>query len=165
MQIEQILSNELQLGQQLNRSVVDDRANFALLLALMSSDIEDQAQFHLEANNDNQPDSFQQALRARLEVPELQALVADGCGEQQSLLTGRIASEQGLLDARLRHCIIPEPLSFELGKKHGIAGEIFDNLDPMTAKKFSGDYEPDAIAKILPDAIIARQQNYSANLI
>jgi len=147
MQVEQIICNELQLGQQLNKSVVEDRANFALLLSLMSQDIEDQAQFHLAADKDDLSDSFQLALRVQFEVPQLQPLVADSSGELQSLNSGRVASEHGLLDARLRHCIAPEPLSFDLGKKFGIASEIYENLDIMAAKKFSGEYQPESIAQ------------------
>lgn len=164
MQVEQILSNELQLGPQLNKSVVDDRANFALLLALMSQDVEDQAQFHFGANKIQLTDSSQLSLRSTLEVPRQQALIANGMGEQQSLNLGRIASERQH-DARLLHCIAPEPLSFELGKTRGIASEVFENLDYMTAKKFSGQYKAESIPTLVPDDIIAQQQNYAAQLI
>lgn len=163
MQIERILSNELQLGQQLNTSVVDDRANFSLLLALMSQDVQDQAQFHLESNKQQavQSDS---SLQDQFPVPTQQPLVSDLSGEVQSLEGGELANTHGLVAARLRHCLTPEPLSFELGKKHGIAADVFENMDLMTARRFSGEYQSTEIERIIPDIIIGQQQTYAAAL-
>lgn len=166
MQIERILSNELQLGQQLNTSVVDDRANFSLLLALMSQDVQDQAQFHLESYNHQQDvqSKSNSSLQDQFPVPPQQPLVSDQTGEVQSLEAGELVNTHGLVAARLRHCLTPEPLSFELGKKHGIAADVFDNMELMTARRFSGEYQSTEIERIIPDIIIGQQQNYAATL-
>jgi len=164
MQIERILSNELQLGQQLNSSVVNDRANFSLLLALMSQDVQDQAQFHLASNTTIASTDDKPSLADEFSVPSPQPLISDFEGETQSLECGLLAKEQGLLAARLRHCLAPEPLSFELGKKHGIAADVFDSLDVITAQRFTGDYQTQQFERLIPDVVIGQQQNYAAAL-
>jgi len=164
MQIERILSNELQLGQQLSSSVVDDRANFSLLLSLMSQDVQDQAQFHLASNKQSPATDTEHLLSDEFSVPPTQPLVSDLAGEIQSLECGLLAKEHGLLAARLRHCLTPEPLSFDLDKKHGIAADVFDNLDVITAQRFIGEYQPQQFERLMPDVVIGQQQNYAAAL-
>ena len=165
MQIEQIVSNELHLGQQLNKSVENDRANFALLLALMSGDVEDQAQFHLQSNAATDVDCHSTSLRDQFEVPPLQTLVADPLGELQSLKCTQMINDRGLQDIRLSHCLNPEPLSFELGKKHGIDSDVVDNMGLSALRKFTSQPSQPLIEQLIPDSIIALQQNYSAQLV
>ncbi|WP_299794640.1 VC2046/SO_2500 family protein [uncultured Shewanella sp.] len=74
MQPGKILVNETQLGSRLNRAVDSDRrGEFALLLALLSTDARDMAQFQL---NDKALTS-DAALRAKFELPSEECLVAD----------------------------------------------------------------------------------------
>ena len=164
MQIEQIVSNELHLGQQLNKSVENDRANFALLLALMSGDVEDQAQFHLQSDTPVTENEIA-PLRDQFEVPPLQTLVADPLGELQSLKCTQMINDSGLLDVRLSHCLNPEPLSFTLGKKHGVDSDVVDNRGLSTLRKFTSQPSQPLIEQLIPDSIIALQQNYSAQLV
>ena len=164
MPIESIISNELQLGQQLNHSVVGERAKFALLLALMSPNVEEQAQFHLVSNRDVIDNQGTPNLAHQFKVARAQALVSDDEGELQSLQTGQLAIEHSVIDARFKHCLNPEPLSFKLDKTQGIERDVFDNLDFVAARKLSGHYHIDPIEKVVVNDLIERQQTYAAQL-
>jgi len=163
MTVASLLTSELQLGQQLNRSVeAGDQADFALLLALLSEDVCEQDQFHFSAQTfvDDKP-----SLQDSLEVPRAQHLSAQEIDEDQSLALGKLAQEQGMLAARLSHCLNPEALSFSLDKSHDIDTQVFDNLGVHCAANFTGKTVAKHTPKIDLSSVLSAQQNYSAQLV
>jgi len=163
MQVASLVTSELQLGQQINRSVeTGERANFALLLALLSEDVAEQDQFHFEqGDNAIEADS----LLSSIDIPRAQHLIGNEQDEAQSLALGKLAQEQGTLAVRLSHCINPEALSFDLDKKYGIDTQVFDNLNMYSATKLSGETVARPTPKIDLVSVVATQQHYSAALI
>jgi len=74
MQPSDILINEIQLGSRLNRAVDGDRrGEFALLLALLSTDASDMAQFHIKDNGL----TLNAELRAKFDLPVEETLISD----------------------------------------------------------------------------------------
>jgi len=165
MTIASLVTSELQLGQQLNRSIeTGDGADFSLLLAMLSKDVCDQDQFHFE-----QQQSKLQFGSVIPEVGRAQHLVGSEDDEGQSLALGQLAQEQGVLAVRLSHCLNPEALSFKLDRRHDIDTQVFDNLDSHTAAKFVGQLNEKSSPKITPKINLANllnaQQQYAACLI
>ena len=165
MQVEQILASELTLGQKLNNSVkLGNRANFDLLLSMLSPDVCEQSQFHL-ASQESQSVSDVQSLRQQFQLPRAQHLNAGSDDELQSLALAKVAQEQGMLSARLSHCINPEALSFSLDKRCGLDRQVFDNLDKHCVAKFNPNTAPELPKNIDIVDILARQQDYLAELV
>ncbi len=165
MLVGDLLTSELQLGQQLNQSVAgDQRADFSLLLAMLSSDICDQSQFHINEPQKSNTDSPETDLWKKFELPAAQKLVATSDDGQYSLDVGKLASDQGIVAARLAHCLNPEPMCYQLDRKHNIDSIVFDNLDYVTAAKFTGQVTKIIPEKIDLDQLIANQQAYQAQL-
>lgn len=74
MQPGRILVNETQLGSRLNRAVDSDRrGEFALLLALLSTDARDMAQFNIKDNDL----TLEAELRAKFDLPAEETLIND----------------------------------------------------------------------------------------
>ncbi|NRA60566.1 MAG: hypothetical protein HRU25_06580, partial [Psychrobium sp.] len=65
---------------------------------------------------------------------------------------------------RLAHCLNPEPICYQLDRKDDIDSMVFDNLDYVTAAKFTGQVSKKTPAKIDLDQLIANQQAYQAQL-
>ncbi len=163
MQIESLLTSELQLGQQLNKSVkTGERADFALLLAMLSPDVSEQDQFHFETTDTVEK---KESLSELFEVPRAQHLTASGNDQEQSLALGKLAQEQGTLAARLSHCLNPEALSFALDKTHDIDRQVYDSLDYHTAANFSGKHSRAKPADIDLAKVLFAQKDYQAQLI
>lgn len=164
MQVAELLVNELQLGQQLNHAVSEgQRGEFGLLLAMLSKDVQDQAQFHLE---DTSEVLFEQPkLREQFQLPPEQPLVADEMGESYSLALGQVAQQQGLTAARLMHASQPAALDYEMGMREGLSEEIFDNLGPHTAARFTGKTKVPTQAPVDIEQLVRQQQEYTADLV
>jgi len=74
MQTGKVLVNETQLGSRLNRAIDGDRrGEFALLLALLSTDARDMAKFHIK----DQAVSLDAELRAKFDLPLEETLIGD----------------------------------------------------------------------------------------
>jgi len=163
MQIASLLTNELQLGQKLNQSVeAGDKANFALLLSMLSKDVCQQGQFTFESQSPLNDSPL--SLRDKLELPPAQRLVATNEDGEQSLALAKLAQEEGLLAMRLGHCINPEALCFALDKTHDIDTQVYDNLDCHTAARFQQQQSAKQVVDIDITQLLNAQQNYGAQL-
>lgn len=164
MQVASLLTSELQLGQQLNQSVESgEKANFALLLSMLSKDVSEQAQFHFDQTEPAAKES--PSLREQFDLPREQPLNGNAADELHSLAVSRMVQEEGVLAARLNHCLNPEALNFSLDKQHNIDTQVFDNLDPHAAAKLAGQKVRPQLQPINLNAVIKAQQSYSAQLI
>ncbi|MDP2562475.1 VC2046/SO_2500 family protein [Psychrobium sp. 1_MG-2023] len=165
MQIGELLVGEIQLGQQLNNSIEQSQqADFALLLSMLSKDVCDQSQFHFK-QQDQTETTEQIDLRKQFEMPQPQQLIGEEKDSAQSLSQTKIAAEEGLVAARLSHCIQPEPLCYQLEKIESFERDIFDNLDFVNAAKVLGQSVEPIESAINLNQVIAAQQAYQANLI
>lgn len=170
MQTTQILTGELQLGQTLNHCVRDGKkSEFDLLLSMLSTDVCDQDQFAI--NNDDStsttnPIDCEDALKLQFSVPNSQTLMADSVTEAQySLSLSKTALNEGLVAARLHHCLHQDALSFNVGKHHGIEADVFESLSPATVQRFTQQKKVQHKATLDFDDLIAAQKSYQAQLM
>ena len=106
MRAESYLVNELQLGNTLNKAIeLNHRGDFGLLLALMSSDVRDMAQFSLVAD-----DPLEDRLRREFEVSNQQVLVADLTNDEEITDNSQYFSVEGARSFQLHQAIKPEAL-------------------------------------------------------
>jgi hypothetical protein len=111
MQLENIITHEAQLGQQLAKSIADNnQSNFALLLSLLSNDATDFSVFKLNKSEETQTKDplLEQAKKSSgpkkpMAIKPFNALI----GKNNAALLQR----SGLLPITLNECLNPEPLT------------------------------------------------------
>ncbi|MCD8547212.1 MAG: hypothetical protein LRY38_01915 [Aeromonadaceae bacterium] len=123
------LVDELQLGQELNQALHGQRqADFALMLAMLSADVQDQAW----VADPPLPEVAEAQWRARFGLPPQRPLAAHDHSADQSLAMAEHLVDGGSAAVRLFDALSPEalvPAQFALG-----AG-VWDNLPPLTREK------------------------------
>ncbi|RPA59149.1 queD-like protein [Shewanella frigidimarina] len=136
MQIESTLVNELQIGSRLNVAIENNRrGEFGLLLAMLSIDARDMAQFQL----DNDVDSTQK-LRQRFSVPQPQLLVDDISVHPDTIDNAMIFQEQGARQFQLQQALTPEALVIR-GSQSDSMVEVLSNCDYLTKNKAINAYQ------------------------
>lgn len=134
MQIEQIITHEAQLGEQLSQSVATNRrGDFAFLLAMLSSDATEFSQFNLPQSEKNQQSDplLQIAKHSAGPQKPFAAEPFNGLiGEQNC----KLLIEHGLVAIQLNECLNPEPFSCKNDTKY-ISPMVIDNCPPATQKK------------------------------
>lgn len=134
----QVLHSEQQLGVQLNKSITNEkRSNFALLLAMLSPDALDFAQFHLPKSSPHQVDHIEssaQQLRSQLGVVSQRPLAPKEFNIRIGENNAKLLQQQGLAAIKLADCLTPEPLTIRDNKEH-IPFCVLDNCSPLTQHK------------------------------
>ena len=125
-----LLVDEQQLGGRLNQALQrQDRADFALLLAMLSPDVTDAPLF-------NPPEKQQEPevdLRRRfglMPAPRLYAEARDFARAASE--AGTVQRKQGMSDVRLSQCLAPEPL---VAYERQVAPEVLAGLTPLKQHK------------------------------
>ncbi|MBS3796432.1 VC2046/SO_2500 family protein [Pseudoalteromonas sp. BDTF-M6] len=135
MQIESVLINEAQLGTALNSSLTQRRRNdFALLLASLSYDALDFAQFQLPKTRNQSPVVGEQQLRRELGAakhrpcapPHYDVVLTQG--QRQTLALSSLTS------LRLQDCLAPTPLAIRDDATH-IPLPVITNCAPNVQAK------------------------------
>ncbi|MEM0514335.1 VC2046/SO_2500 family protein [Pseudoalteromonas sp. YIC-827] len=136
MQIESVLINEAQLGTALNSSITHQRRNdFALLLASLSYDALDFAQFHLPKTPVHTRVVSDEQLRCQLggATPRPCAPphydIALTQGQRQTLALSSLTS------LRLQDCLAPTPLAVRDDAKH-LPLPVLTNCAPSVQAKY-----------------------------
>ncbi|MGI2108922.1 VC2046/SO_2500 family protein [Shewanella frigidimarina] len=136
MQIESTLVNELQIGSRLNVAIENNRrGEFGLLLAMLSIDARDMAQFQL----DNDLESTQK-LRQRFSVPQPQLLVDDISVHPDTIDNAMIFQQQGARQFQLQQALTPEALVIR-GSQSDSMVEVLSNCDYLTKNKAINAYQ------------------------
>ncbi|MGI2178518.1 VC2046/SO_2500 family protein [Shewanella frigidimarina] len=136
MQIESTLVNELQIGSRLNVAIENNRrGEFGLLLAMLSIDARDMAQFQL----DNDLESTQK-LRQRFSVPQPQLLVDDISAHPDTIDNAMIFQQQGARQFQLQQALTPEALVIR-GSQSDSMVEVLSNCDYLTKNKAINAYQ------------------------
>lgn len=159
MQTTPITVNELQLAPKLHQAVdQNQRGDFGLLLAMLSQDVGDWPQFHLQ---DGQPVDAQ--LRQRFELPATEPLVAN-LAEQTNVVDNSAAfSVEGASAFRLQQCLRPEALVIR-GAHSLEMSEVMENIDIHTRAHAEG-----GVTNQLPELpdmadLLAQQRLWAAQL-
>tara|TARA_R110001583_G_scaffold183828_2_gene342687 strand:- start:3186 stop:3683 length:498 start_codon:yes stop_codon:yes gene_type:complete len=136
MQIESTLVNELQIGNRLNVAIEHNRrGEFGLLLAMLSVDARDMAQFQLETDTDNT-----QKLRNKFSVPQPQLLVDDISVHPDTFDHAMIFQQQGARQFQLQQALTPEALVIR-GSQSDAMLEVLSNCDYLTKNKAINAYQ------------------------
>jgi len=129
MQLENILTNEMQLGNQLSLCVAENRRNdFSILLAMLSQDALEFSQFHLPQSESQSFDTKNNALRVSLGVAVEQKLAPDEFNMLIGEENAKIVQQQGIEQFKLMNCLSPEPLAIR-DDMHHIHSQIIDNCE------------------------------------
>ncbi|MFY8273275.1 VC2046/SO_2500 family protein [Pseudoalteromonas sp. SSDWG2] len=137
MQIESILNNELQLGSQLNKSVCENRRNdFSWLLASLSQDALDFAQFHLPKTELAAQSLDEQQLRAQLGAPQPRPCAPPTFNVALTKHQCELIAMGARDTLRLQDCLAPTPLAVRDDTKH-IPLPVVDNCSPITQAKLA----------------------------
>ncbi|MFC3032362.1 VC2046/SO_2500 family protein [Pseudoalteromonas fenneropenaei] len=138
MQIDGILLRESQLDSKLNESVhFGDRGEFGLLLAMLSQDALDFAQFHLPQSVQQAPERSEEQLRKELQIGPQRALAPETFDMLVAEEDAFVVQNFGMAAFRLKDCLQPEPLTIRNDKKH-IPLHIVDNCEPAVRRKLQG---------------------------
>lgn len=124
----EFLVDEMQLGTRLNEDIQSqNRADFALMLCMLSSDVKDHPLFNDEVRKDREVN-----LRAKFHLTEEQRKYAETSDfDRAQALTEMFASE-GMTSVHLAQCLRAEPLvDFE----RTYAPEVFAELPPLKQQK------------------------------
>jgi hypothetical protein len=136
MQIESTLVNELQIGNRLNVAIEHNRrGEFGLLLAMLSVDAVDMAQFQL----DNDIESTQK-LRRQFAVPPAQLLVDDISVHPDTIDNAIVFQQQGARQFQLQQALTPEALVIR-GSQPDAMVEVLSNCDYLTKNKAINAYQ------------------------
>jgi len=133
----QILVHELQLGEQLNESVHSARrADFSLLLAMLSDDVQSHSQFFLPKTVTNVKNTNDATLRKEFELPENAPLSLDENHTTSIFNQADLIQNNNLAELHLSNVLSPKPLAFRDDKKH-ITQKIISNTSLYCQKKFN----------------------------
>lgn len=137
MQTNRLLINEVNLGTRLNHAVSDDRrGEFALLLAMLSDDARDMAQFNL-------PHSLKDTesrLHQQFELPQSQPLLAN-IAEDAVTDNSAAFHQQGMSAFHLQQSLTPEALVIR-GHESMAMNAVLNNCDPITLSRYRGELNP-----------------------
>ncbi|MCL1063128.1 hypothetical protein MK852_13490 [Shewanella benthica] len=132
MRSSSVLVNESQLGTRLNHAIDNGRrGEFALLLALLSTDARDMAQFQTEQPGKNSDD----LLRTKFDIAKPQQLIADLSVVSSPVEHSRVFREGGARAFQLAQAIQAEAMVTR-GHEPVEMQEVLTNCDLLTRAKF-----------------------------
>lgn len=135
MQSADILVNEVHLGDKVSRSVNQNRSgDFAMLMAMMSQNVLDNAQFSLPSESPGAEDITEQRLRETLGLAQPVSYTPDDNSASQSILLGVDLHTEGLSEVKLKGYLQPEPLAMHDDAMH-IDAQVLDNCEPVVRKR------------------------------
>lgn len=132
----EILINELQLGEQLNQCVhKKERSQFSLLLAMLTDDVQAHAQFSLPKSELAISQSEEEILREQFKLPQAQLLSLREIDQVGAYNQSDLVQSNNLSELRLLNAIKPPPLAFRDDKKF-IAKDVLENTSLYCQKKY-----------------------------
>ncbi|MBW8184796.1 VC2046/SO_2500 family protein [Shewanella nanhaiensis] len=157
-----VLINESQLGTRLNHAIDHDRrGEFALLLAFLSSDARDMAQFQLD-DGTLEPELV---LRKKFELPEAQALINDLTIQDSPIDNSSAFANGGVRAFQLMQALKPEALVIR-GDKSAQMQRVLTNCDLLTRQKFNHSAKSELYQALDPHFVdqLAQQRQMSRTL-
>lgn len=131
-----VLLHELQLGEQLNESVVQARrADFSLMLAMLTADVREQSQFLLpQAEETTVADVTNIALRKQFNLPDKAVLGLTSLDGVKQFNQVQSIVDNDLANIHLTNAMMPKPLAFRDDKNH-IESLVLQNTSLFTQLK------------------------------
>ena len=147
-QVNELLINELQLGNRLGKAMHDSRgSDFGLMLAMLSQNVLDNAEFCLPRDNVGFTEVDEARLRAQLGLAEPVSYAVDEYSAVESILLGVDLHTEGMAEIKLKGYLNPEPLAMQDDALH-IGDEVLYNCEPTTTHRFY--HQTDKISEQLP---------------
>lgn len=114
-----LLVDELQLGEQLNHCVHNERrSDFALMLSMLTDDVRAHSQFKLPLSSNVKLATTEQQLRKSLELPEPLRLSLSSLDDIDEFSLAHFVENKQLESVHLSQALKPAPLSFRDDKLH-----------------------------------------------
>jgi hypothetical protein len=108
-----VLLHELQLGEQLNECVHQERrADFSLMLAMLCDDVREQSQFSLPQSDVDTKDETNAYLRQHFQLPKQSPLSLENLEQIQEYNQAQDIIDNNLVNIHLTNVLQPKPLNF-----------------------------------------------------
>ncbi|MCZ4339801.1 VC2046/SO_2500 family protein [Shewanella colwelliana] len=161
MQTTQVLLSEAHLGTKLNNAISGERrGEFGLLLAMLSADARDMAQFHLKGADRE----IGQRLHEQFELPKSQTLLSD-MSKEQVIDHSLVFQQQGLAAFHLSQCLQPEAVVTR-GAVPIEVSQVLANCSLVSKAKYTGDLLDDDLSINTPHFVdLLVQQRLLAEII
>lgn len=136
----EILLHELQLGEQLNKSVHQARrADFSLMLAMLCDDVREQSQFILpkeDVSSVEQSKHTNEALRKYFDLPEQAPLALKSIEQISQFNQSQLIADNDLASIQLSNALSPKPLTFR-DNNHHIDSKTLGNTSLTCQEKYA----------------------------
>jgi hypothetical protein len=134
-----ILINELQLGEKLNECIHHkERSQFSLLLAMLTDDVQAHSQFSLPRTEELSSASDEDNLRKLFKLPPEQALSLDGVENIEAFNQADLIQDNTLSGLYLTNALKPVPLAFRNDIKF-ISKDVLNNTSLYCQKKYEDE--------------------------
>lgn len=131
----EILVHELQLGEQLNESVHQERrSDFSLLLAMLTDDVRAHSQFTLPLTQDIEKTTSSEQLRQYFQLPSQAPLALDHIDNISAFNQASLIENQQLTDLKLLNTLTPKPIAFRDDAAH-ISEQVMSNTSLYCQQK------------------------------
>lgn len=130
-----LLINELQLGEQLSDSIHSGRrSDFSLLLAMLSDDVREHSQFYLPETEKIRKNVSDSSLRKEFHLPDNAPLALLSIEEVGSFNQASLIENNQLTTLKLNNVLNPKALAFRNNIKH-IPQDVMSNTSLLCQKK------------------------------
>jgi len=132
-----LLVHELQLGDKLNESVHSARrADFSLLLAMLTDDVQSHSQFSLPQTVNNENIVNDDVLRKEFDLPDQAPLALGKKHSVSSFNQAELINQNRISELHLSNVLSPKPLAFRDDIKH-IPHDVMMNTSLYCQKKYT----------------------------
>jgi len=115
----QLLVEELQLGEQLNQCVhADRRADFSLMLSMLTDDVLAHSQFSLPETKEQRKETTDQSLRRYFELSAKAPLAIENVDDIEKFTQVHLIEQEHFATLQLENTLNPKPLAFRNNAKH-----------------------------------------------
>ena len=123
----QPLLEEAQLGSRLNEDVHSGkRADFSLLLSMLTDDVRAHSQFALPADELDNPETDDIMLRKQFSLPDKEPLALSSVDEITQFEQAGLVAEGRMTQLHLENCLQQKALSFRDDAKH-VVSKVLEN--------------------------------------
>jgi hypothetical protein len=131
----QVLANELQLGTQLNECIHDNRrSQFSLMLAMLTDDVREHAQFLLPKTEEIENTTDEDSLRKLFHVASPTPLALETLEQVNDYNQAELIADNKLSELRLKSVLRPNPIAFRDDVKY-IDSDIINNTSVHCQKR------------------------------
>lgn len=154
------LLHELQLGEQLNTCIHETRrADFSLMLAMLSEDVREQSQFVLPKTlPPTPPIQDNSSLRKQFHLPQQAPLALSTLDEIPEFNQAELIDKNDLVDIKLTDALTPKPLAFRDDKNH-IDTQVITNMSLLGQLRYKETLAEKAFnAQLLKDEAVIENE-------